>query len=161
MDIFTLLLWVITLGLLVISFVKDKEKTKLAFNMAKGLAGGMAGGIFGIIMLIGIVLTFFPPEMITSYLSGQREAVATVMAASVGSVTLIPAFIAFPLIEQLMNSGVSMMVSVAFLTTLTMVGFVTFPLEKQEFGLKFAVLRNGFSFIAAIVIAIVMGGMLG
>jgi hypothetical protein len=38
-----------------------------------------------------------------------------------------------------------------------MVGFVTFPLEKQEFGFKFAAIRNSLSFVFAIVIAMVMG----
>ncbi|NLX74993.1 MAG: permease, partial [Synergistaceae bacterium] len=47
--------------------------------------------------------------------------------------------------------------SVAFLTTLTMVGIVTFPLEKKEFGTKFTAIRNGFSFIFAIIIALIMG----
>ncbi|MGL4374749.1 MAG: permease, partial [Turicibacter sp.] len=135
MDIFTVMLWIITLVLLLISFKKDKEKTKLVFKMSKGLAGGMIGGIIGIILLIGFVLTLFPPEMITSYLSGKSQFLSTFMAAGVGSVTLIPAFIAFPLIEELLKSGVSMMVSVAFLTTLTMVGIVTFPLERESFGL--------------------------
>ena len=45
----------------------------------------------------------------------------------------------------------------AFLTTLTMVGVVTFPLEKKEFGVKFTAVRNGLSFLFAIIIAYVMG----
>jgi uncharacterized membrane protein YraQ (UPF0718 family) len=49
------------------------------------------------------------------------------------------------------------MPAVAFLTTLTMVGVVTFPLEKQEFGLKFTATRNLVSFVFAIIIAIFMG----
>jgi hypothetical protein len=42
-----------------------------------------------------------------------------------------------------------------------MVGFVTFPLEKKEFGLKFAITRNSVSFVVAIGIALLMGGILG
>ncbi|HZW49531.1 MAG TPA: permease, partial [Bacillota bacterium] len=34
---------------------------------------------------------------------------------------------------------------------------VTFPLEKREFGMKFTVVRNGLSFLFAILIAFVMG----
>ncbi len=52
------------------------------------------------------------------------------------------------------------MPAVAFLTTLTMVGIVTFPLEKKEFGLKFAVTRNALSFVSALVIAMMMGVIL-
>ena len=49
------------------------------------------------------------------------------------------------------------MPAVAFLTTLTMVGIVTFPLERREFGLKFTITRNALSFVFAMVIALVMG----
>jgi uncharacterized membrane protein YraQ (UPF0718 family) len=58
------------------------------------------------------------------------------------------------------DAGASIVPAVAFLTTLTMVGVVTFPLEKKEFGLKFAVMRNTLSFISAIAIALVMGVVL-
>jgi hypothetical protein len=34
---------------------------------------------------------------------------------------------------------------------------VTFPLEKREFGQKFALYRNGLSFVFALVIAWIMG----
>jgi len=55
---------------------------------------------------------------------------------------------------------VGIMPAVAFLTTLTMVGIATFPLETREFGLKFAFIRNGLSFVFAIAIALVMGVIL-
>ena len=48
----------------------------------------------------------------------------------------------------------------AFLATLTMVGVETFPLEKKEFGTKFALWCNGLSFLFAIVIALFMGVVL-
>ena len=59
-----------------------------------------------------------------------------------------------------MNAGVSVVPSVAFLTTLTMVGIVTFPFEKKAFGTKFTAIRNGLSFLFAILIALVMGVMI-
>ena len=48
----------------------------------------------------------------------------------------------------------------AFITTLTMIGVVTLPLEIKELGKKMALLRNGLSFIIAIVIALIMGVIL-
>jgi hypothetical protein len=41
-----------------------------------------------------------------------------------------------------------------------MVGMVTFPLEKKEFGMRFALTRNLMSFGFAIVIALTMGVIL-
>jgi len=52
----------------------------------------------------------------------------------IGTITLIPAFVAFPLVGSLMDSGAGIVTLTAFLTTLTMVGFVTFPLESRTFN---------------------------
>ena len=160
MDIFTIAIWVITAGLLLFSLVKDKKKTKESLKKALFMGKGMALSIFGVIFAIGLILAFFPPSQIAAFVSGQNEFLATVIAAVFGTVTLIPAFIAFPLIQTLSQAGVGIMPSVAFLTTLTMVGIATFPLERREFGTKFAVTRNVLSFISAIGIALVMGVIL-
>jgi uncharacterized membrane protein YraQ (UPF0718 family) len=127
--------------------------------MAFGMGKGMLGSILSIIFLIGLILTILPPESIAEFVGKQSLLLATVISAAFGTVTLIPAFIAFPLVGTLVHAGVGVVPAVAFLTTLTMVGIVTLPLERREFGLKFAVARNGLSFIFAIIIAIVMGGI--
>lgn len=160
MDIFTLAMWVGTLIFLVISLFKDKAKTKKALKMALGMGKGMAVSIFSIVFAIGLILTLLPPEQIAAYLSDQSVLLATVGGAFLGTITLVPAFIAFPLVGTLVNAGVSVVPAVAFLTTLTMVGIVTFPLEKKAFGIKFTAIRNGLSFVFAIVIALIMGAVI-
>lgn len=160
MDIFTIAIWVITAVLLVVSFVKDKSKTREALKKAFFMGRGMALSIFAVIFAIGLILAILPPEQISDIIGKQNVLVATIAAAAFGTITLIPAFIAFPLIGTLVGAGVGIMPSVAFLTTLTMVGVVTFPLEKKEFGSKFAVTRNGLSFAFAIIIALIMGVIL-
>jgi len=117
----------------------------------------MAISIFSIIFAIGLILTLLPPADIASFVEKQSTAIATIASALLGTITLIPAFIAFPLVGTLVDAGVGIVPSVAFLTTLTMVGVVTFPLEKKEFGVKFTAVRNGLSFLFAIIIAHVMG----
>lgn len=157
MDIFTLLMWVGTIIFLLISLKKDKNRTKEALKAAFSMGKGMAISIFSIIFLIGLLLTFLPPEMISEFIAGQSVVLSTIACALFGTVTLIPAFIAFPLVGTLVDAGVSIMPAVAFLTTLTMVGVVTFPLEKKEFGLKFAITRNALSLVFAVLIAFAMG----
>jgi len=157
MDVFTLAVWVVTLIFLGLSFAKDKVRTKQALKMALGMGKGMLASILSIIFAIGLILTFIPPAEIAEFLSGQSVLLATIGGALLGTITLIPAFIAFPLVGTLVDAGVSIIPAVAFLTTLTMVGVVTFPLEKKEFGAKFTAVRNGFSFLFAIAIALVMG----
>lgn len=157
MDIFTLVLWIITIIAFIVSIIKDKEKTLNAMKMSRGMMKNMIGEIIGILFLIGLILTFIPPETIKNVLGNSNTLISTIVSAVVGSVTLIPAFVAFPLVGSFVDAGASIVPAVAFLTTLTMVGFVTFPLEKEEFGFKFTILRNGLSFIFAVVIAIMMG----
>ena len=160
MDIFTLAMWIITILFMIYSFIKDKKKTINALKNAIRMGRSMVLNILTVILIIGLVLAFIPAESIATFIESQNPIIATIGSALAGTVTLIPAFIAFPLVGTLVNASVNIVAAVAFLTTLTMVGIVTFPLEKKEFGLKFAISRNVLSFIFAILIAIVMGAIL-
>jgi len=160
MDIFTLLMWIGTAIFLIVSFIKNKSKTKQALNMAFDMGKGMLGSILSIIFLIGLLLTILPPQGIAQFIGKQSLIIATVASAAFGTITLIPAFIAFPLVGTLVNSGVGVVPAAAFLTTLTMVGIVTFPFEKREFGTRFALTRNILSFVFAIIISLTMGVIL-
>lgn len=157
MDIFTIILWVITLVFLLVSFKKNKGKTIRALKMALNIGRGMVFSIISIILAIGLILTIFPPTEVANFMSKQSLILSTIGASLLGTITLVPAFIAFPLIGTLVDAGVGIVPSVAFLTTLTMVGLVTFPLERKEFGTKFTIIRNGLSFVFAIIIALIMG----
>ena len=160
MDIFTIGFWIVGGILFIISMVKNKEKSKEAMKKSKGMMKNMIGDIMGIIFMIGLILTFIPPETIERVLGSGNTFLSSLAAAVVGSITLIPAFVAFPLVGSFVDAGASIVPGVAFLTTLTMVGVVTFPLEKKEFGTKFAITRNLLSFGAAISIAVLMGVIL-
>ncbi|MFA6941193.1 MAG: permease [Clostridiaceae bacterium] len=157
MDIFTISLWIITIIWFAVSIFKDKKKTFNSIKMSSGMMRNMIGEIIGILFLIGLILTFIPPETIKKYLGQSNIFLSTVISAFLGSITLIPAFVAFPLVGSLVNAGASIVPIVAFLTTLTMVGIVTFPLERREFGFKFALVRNLLSFGFAVIIALLMG----
>ncbi len=157
MDIFTLSMWVVSGALLAVALIKDRKKTFTSAKMSRNMMKNMVGEIIAILFLIGLIITFIPPETIKKVMGESNQFISTIVSAIVGAITLIPAFVAFPLIGSLVDKGASIVPAVAFLTTLTMVGAVTFPLEKQEFGKKFAVGRNLLSFGFAIIIALVMG----
>lgn len=160
MDIFTLVLWVITLIWFFFSIFKDKNKTMHSVKMSTGMMKSIGGDIVAILLMIGLILTLIPPESLEAFLVKNDTFFATVVFALIGSITLIPAFVAFPLAGSLTGAGAGIMPIVAFITTLTMVGVVTFPLEKKEFGTKFVILRNSLSFVFAIIIAVAMGVLL-
>jgi uncharacterized membrane protein YraQ (UPF0718 family) len=157
MDIFTIIFWIIAVTLLIWSIIKDKDKTIKSFKKSKNSLKFMGPSIISIVFLIGLLLTFIPPETISEYFGDNSSLKATIISALIGSITLIPAFVAFPLVGSFIELGASIVPGAAFLTTLTMVGVITFPIEKAKFGFKFTLIRNGLSFIFAILIALGMG----
>lgn len=109
------------------------------------------------LILVSIILFLFPDEVISSYLNNSSKFISVLLASFIGSITLIPGFVAFPLSGILLNKGVPYMVLSAFTTTLMMVGIVTFPIEKEYFGVKVTIIRNIISFFIALIIAIITG----
>ena len=79
------------------------------------------------------------------------------LAAIVGSITLIPGFISYPIAATLIRQGASYTTVATFMTTLMMVGAVTFPLEAKYFGKKVAAMRNALNFVIAIIIGLLVG----
>lgn len=146
---------------LFLSLWKSKEKTVLALRVALNAAKRLGPGILALIVIIGIILGFLPPQWIANSIGGERGAIAVLISALLGSVLFMPAIIAFPLAGSLKSMGASPMAIAAFITTLTMIGFIFLPLEIKELGKRFALLRNGLSFVIAILIAIIIGTILG
>lgn len=62
--------------------------------------------------------------------------------------------------KPLLELGAAVTTVVAFITTLTMVGFVTAPLEARLLGIRFTVWRNTLSLAGALLIAFVVGAVL-
>lgn len=156
----TIILIAFTVVALIISAIKNKKKTGKALKVAKGMAKSMLSDVVAIVLLIGLLLSLIPSEKIESLIGSGSSLLTTIGSAVVGSITIIPAFIAFPLIGSLKDNGAGIVVLTAFLTTLTMVGFLTFPLESKSFGKKFAIKRNVLSFVFAIIIALCVGVIL-
>jgi len=156
----TIILITVAVIALALSVKRDKKKTLGSLKQARNMMKSMLSDIVGILLLIGMVLALIPAEVIEKLIGGESGFFAVVISAVIGTITLIPAFVAFPLIGSLKASGAGIMTLTAFLTTLTMVGFFTMPLEIKTFGKKFTVVRNLLSFAFAIVIALVMGVIL-
>jgi uncharacterized membrane protein YraQ (UPF0718 family) len=111
----------------------------------------------GVLVLTGIVIAALDADTISRIIGRDSGWLGTLGAAVVGSITLIPGFVAFPTAALLLQNGAGYMQIAAFVSTLMMVGVVTFPVEKAYFGVKTALLRNVlaffFSFFVAAVIA--------
>ena len=154
-------LYGVTLFALFLSFLKDKEKTKRALKIAYLRFVKVLSPFLLMLVLVSIALTLIPDKLIMKLLGVQDRFLGMAIATILGSVTLMPGFIAFPLCGILLKKGVPYMVLSAFSTSLMMVGVLTYPLEKAYFGSKVTIVRNLISLIIAIIVAIATGFFFG
>lgn len=153
-------LYIVTGVLLVVSFVADREKTVRGVKIGIKKFRTILPNYLKLLILIAIVL-FFAEGLIVRYL-GQENALVGLFAALVlGSVTIMPGFIAYPLAGVLVNRGVLYMVVAGFVITLQMVGVLTYPVEKEYLGVKATVIRNAMSFVIAAIISLAIGLIFG
>lgn len=157
---FTIILYILAILSLGISFYKDRGKTNMALKKAWKAFENILPQFLSILIVIGLALAILSPQTITSLL-GTSSGIWGVLAASmVGSITLIPGFVAFPLAAALLKNGAGYMQIAAFVSTLMMVGIITMPLEIKTFGKRATILRNISAFVFSLIAAFVIGVVL-
>jgi uncharacterized membrane protein YraQ (UPF0718 family) len=149
--------WGLTIALLLASLLKDRAKTILALKKAGKSLLGILPQFLGIIVLIGLLLAVFDPATINRLIGASSGWLGVLLASVIGSITLIPGFIAFPTAAMLLKGGAGLVQIAAFVSTLMMVGIVTLPAEIGTFNRKFALLRNGLAYVFSLLVALVMG----
>ena len=151
----------LAIGLVILSFLKDKSKTKQALMKAWKSFENILPQMLGIITSVGIIIAFLNPDRISTIIGGSSGWFGVILAAVVGSVTLIPGFVAFPTAAILLENGAGYMQLGAFISTLMMVGLMTIPMEIGYFGKKSTLLRNGFAFLFSFIVAFIIGKVVG
>lgn len=154
-------LYIITIILLSVSFFKDKRKTKQSLLKALKSFEKILPQLIGIIILVGIMLAFFNEEYISKVIGNNSGVLGIVISLVVGSITLIPGFVAFPTAAILLNNGAGITQIAAFVSSLMMVGVATYPLEVSYFGRKLTIMRNVFAFLFSIIVALLIGIIVG
>lgn len=157
---FTYSLYGVTLVLLALSFFKSKQKTKQVLKKAWKSFENILPQFLSIIVLLGMMLSIFDEETISKLLGNESGIIGMGIAAIVGSITLMPGFVAFPLAASLLNAGAGYAQITMFITTLMMVGVITLPVESAYFGKKTAIKRNVLAFIYAVGISFIIGMLL-
>lgn len=154
-------LYSITGFALLISIIIDRKKTLTAIKISYNKFINIIPAFLTMLILVSIILFFVPDKMISNYIGNNDKFIGVIVASLFGSITLMPGFIAFPLCGILLKKGVSYMVLSAFTTTLMMVGILTFPVEKEYFGVKVTIIRNVISFFIAVIVALSIGFFFG
>jgi len=153
--------YTITGLVLIISFIINKQKTLKAVKIAVVKFEKIFPTFITMLIVVSIILFLLPDKVISNYLGNNGKFISVLLASFFGSITLMPGFVAFPLCGILLTKGVPYMVLSAFTTTLMMVGIITFPLEKEYFGVKVTVIRNTISFFIALIVALITGIFFG
>lgn len=159
-SVFAYSLYCIAAILLVISFIKDKKKTFLSLKRAWKMFTNMLPQFIAILLLAGLLLAVLEPKTIKNIIGSESGFMGMMITSLLGAVTLVPALIAFPVAAELLKNGAGIAQIAVFISTLTMVGFVTLPMEIKYLGKKAALLRNVLVYLFAFVTSYIIGVIL-
>ncbi|MDR1773758.1 MAG: permease [Clostridioides sp.] len=152
-----IILYTMSILFLIISFFKDKEKTKLALKNSWRSFESIMPQFLAIIIVIGILLSIVNQDYISKVI-GENSGVFGVFVSSVmGSILLLPNFVSFSVGNSLLVNGAGYAQVGALITTFTMVGIVTINLEIKYIGKKAAITRNFVAFLFSFVVAMFIG----
>lgn len=157
----TYILYGVTILFLIVSYFKDKGKTKMALIKAWKAFENILPEFLVVLILVGLMLAILEPEVISKLIGSESGWFGTIIAAVVGSLVLIPGFVAFPTADLLLRNGAGLVQIAAFVSTLMMVGVITLPVEIKYFGKKTSLLRNGIGFFFCFLVAIIVGMVVG
>ncbi len=107
----------------------------------------------GVILLMGLFQSFISKRHLASIFSGNMFLDA-IWGACTGSVLAGNPINSYVVADGLLRNNVGFFAVTAFLVTWVTVGLVQLPAEASALGKKFALLRNGLSFVLSIPVAL-------
>ena len=110
-----------------------------------------------VVMVMGIINSWFTPERTRALLAGKREGVGNMMAATLGIVTPFCSCSAVPLFIGFVQAGVPLGITFSFLIAAPMVNEVALTLLFALLGWKVALLYLGLGLSIAIISGWVIG----
>lgn len=153
------ILYGLCIMLLLISFSKDKEKTKKAVKNGLKSWEKIMPQFLSITIVISIILAILKPEIISNLIGESSGILGVLLSSVIGSIAIMPTFVAFSTGNTLIQSGAGYAQVSALISTLTMVGFLTYTLESEYIGKKAAFYRNFLAFLFSFIVAAFMGGV--
>ncbi|MBD7965732.1 hypothetical protein [Fictibacillus norfolkensis] len=138
---------------LIISFKKNKLKTKLALISAWKMFRKVLPDLLAIMLFVGLTLSLLSPDLISSVIGENSGLLGMVYSTILGSVALVPSFIVFPLGRTLVQNGAALPQVAVLMSTLMSVGLATLTMEQKIFGRSFAYARNASAIIMSLLFA--------
>jgi len=103
--VYSIVIYLITGSLLVISLIGSRKKTLMALKKAWRSFEGILPELIAILLFIGLLIALLNPDTISQLLGESSGVWGLLIASVVGSITLIPGFVAFPTAAMLLDNG--------------------------------------------------------
>lgn len=153
----SIILYSIAIILLIVSLIKDKSKTKKAIILGLKSFENILPQFLCIIISVGILLSFFTTDTISKILGNSSGFWGIILADIIGAIAMMPTFVAFSLGNTLLLNGAGYSQVGALVSSLVLIGLMTFPLEAKYIGKRAALLRNLIAFLFSIIVGIILG----
>ena len=147
-------------GAYLILFRLDRAKSRQSLRIGADSLRRLLPLLVAIFGLVGLFQEFLPPDLVSAWLGGSNRLLALLLGASAGAISIGPPLAAYPLAGSLLAAGAWPPAIAAFILSWVSVGIITLPFEAQTFGVRFALLRNGISFAAAMLSGLLLGLLL-
>ena len=99
-------------------------------------------------------------ETIRTWMGNENHLLSLLNGGLIGAIAIGPPVAAFPIAYSFIETGAWPPAAAAFIGSWVSVGIITLPVEAHVFGWKFALWRNGITFITALLIGLLIGGLL-
>jgi len=138
---FTKILYILTVVLLILSLSKDKKKTKMALKKATKAFENILPQFLAILIIIGLMLSVLSPKVISSLMGQQSGWIGVVASGVIGSITLMIAFVTFPVAQILLKKGSKFSNVLIFIGAWSTTKIPLLLFEGSALGWKFTGLR--------------------
>jgi uncharacterized membrane protein YraQ (UPF0718 family) len=156
-----IILLAIVIALYVYYFFRgDRKKAVEALKKSGRVFFQNSLRLFAIFVIIGILDKFLSPKAVSQFLLKFKGFKGIIVGALTGSIMMGPAASSYPIAQYLLSHNAVYSLVTAFLFTWVAIGVVALPLEFKFLGKKFALLRNSFALISAILVAILIEAIL-
>jgi uncharacterized membrane protein YraQ (UPF0718 family) len=111
--------------------------------------------LVGVLLLVGLATASIPKDFFRKLFTGNML-FDPIKGAILGSVAAGNPLTSYLIGGELLQKGISMAAVIAFILSWVTVGLVQLPAESLMLGRKFAIVRNGISFVMAIIVSLLM-----
>lgn len=138
----------------------DRQKTIRSLKQAGRSSLKMLPLLMAVFGLVGLFQEFLPPQLVSAWLGEASGLTGLLLGAGAGAIAIGPPLAAYPLAGALLDAGAWPPIIAAFILSWISVGIITLTFEAQVFGARFALLRNGIGFLAAMLCGLLLGLLL-